>query len=296
MMGGAHRAKLGILSTMTDDAKTRAGGRAGPTTRRRGFTLVELLVVITIIGILVSLLMPAVQMARESARQTQCRNNLKQLALACRSYETNHGVFAPGHTDYGGNEHSWMTLILPFIEQQALYDLYDFDKRWSHAANRPVKETDLAMQLCPSANRQDKGQGDYAGMNGSRGLPGLPSGYPVGHSYHAGMMIAVGPSLGNAYLRAGGVRDGLSHTLMIVESAGRTDGNRFWADAHQTFAQHGPLGVSSNNEMFSQHPNGVMVAFADGRVAYIPTTVPLTVIDKLSTRARGEQVDSVKFQ
>lgn len=264
--------------------------------RRSGFTLVELLVVIAIIGILMALLLPAVQVARESARRTHCSNNLKQLALACRSYLTTHQVFAPGHTDFGGNEHSWMTLILPFVEQQALYDLYDFNKRWNDAANRPVKETDLAVQLCPTSNHEDEGQGDYAGLNGARGLPGLPSGWNHGQSYAAGIMIAVGGSVTNAAVSSGHVRDGLSNTLLIVEDAGRTDGNRFWADAHQTFAQHGPINGSRSNEMFSDHTNGVMVAFADGRVVFVAETVDLTVVDGLSTRAKGENVDVHGYQ
>jgi prepilin-type N-terminal cleavage/methylation domain-containing protein len=107
-------------------------------TRRQvaGFTLVELLVVIAIIGILVSLLLPAVQSAREAARRMQCQNNLKQLALATHNYHDTHKVFPPSHVNYWSSykyetflpvlNHSGMALILPFMEQTPIYDQIDF--------------------------------------------------------------------------------------------------------------------------------------------------------------------------
>ena len=105
--------------------------------RRLGFTLVELLVVIAIIGVLVALLLPAVQAARESARRTQCVNNLKQIGLACQNFESSTGAFpsAGGSVAefqdaasqagplYGYEYASWMFQVLPYIEQQGLYDL-----------------------------------------------------------------------------------------------------------------------------------------------------------------------------
>ena len=96
--------------------------------RSRAFTLVELLVVIAIIAMLVALLLPAVQAAREAARRTQCQNNLKQLGLGCLLYHDAKIVYPPGHTGWGETaatdyQHSWMTLILPYVEEQALYDV-----------------------------------------------------------------------------------------------------------------------------------------------------------------------------
>ena len=101
---------------------------------RRGFTLVELLVVIAIIGVLVALLLPAVQAAREAARRASCANNMKQIGLAIAGYQLSKNVYPPSSTDEllvwddGGSlrNHSWASLIMPFVEETALHDLINF--------------------------------------------------------------------------------------------------------------------------------------------------------------------------
>lgn len=148
-------------------------------TVKRGFALVELLVVVTIIGILVALLLPAVQAARESARRTQCANQLKQLALACLNYETAHRHYPPvlaiavnfdlqaGALNYdlsaeslsvnrrGQRGHSWIVEVLPQMEQQGLADHYDTDFSPMHniAFNEAFAVVDLPNLYCPSRRR-----------------------------------------------------------------------------------------------------------------------------------------------
>src|SRR5262245_43065408 len=101
---------------------------------RRGFTLIELLVVIAIIGVLVALLMPAVQASREAARRGSCANNMKQIGLAIAAYQLNKTVYPPSSTDevstlyndLSRRNHSWMSLILPYMEETALSDKINF--------------------------------------------------------------------------------------------------------------------------------------------------------------------------
>lgn len=91
---------------------------------RAGFTLIELLVVIAIIAVLVALLLPAVQQARESARRSQCKNNLKQFGVAMNAFEENYGNFPPGQYDDDARGLGWGTYLLPYLDQQAIYDKY----------------------------------------------------------------------------------------------------------------------------------------------------------------------------
>ena len=125
-----------------------------------GFTIVELLVVITIIGILVALLLPAVQSAREGARRMQCCNNLKQIGLGILGYEGTHQVFPPAYCREPA--HNVLAYLLPYVEQQAVFDKYRFDKNWSATQNRQARETHIPLFVCPSAPGTRKYVSDYA--------------------------------------------------------------------------------------------------------------------------------------
>ncbi|MCP4785429.1 MAG: DUF1559 domain-containing protein [Fuerstiella sp.] len=132
----------------------------------RGFTLIELLVVIAIIAILIALLLPAVQQAREAARRTQCKNNLKQLALACHNYESTYGLFPIGHqyigdwdgnssNNRGGTGYSWGAYVLPFIDGANISNQFDYDYPVSGLGqttrtNHLVAGTPVASYRCPT--------------------------------------------------------------------------------------------------------------------------------------------------
>src|SRR6478672_10269543 len=124
---------------------------------RPAFTLVELLVVIAIIGVLVALLLPAVQSARESSRRSQCANNVKQIGLGVANYESVYRAMPPGnyHSVFG----SWLVWLLPYVEQQALRDMYSNDGmngypdtgiRYGSTQNLPVTRTQIRTYTCPS--------------------------------------------------------------------------------------------------------------------------------------------------
>lgn len=208
--------------------------------RKQGFTLVELLVVIAIIGILVALLLPAVQSARESARRLQCKNNFKQTALALHSYHTNNDSFPPSVQSLPGEDPgrttnfqpNWVILILPYIEQQNLFDAFDFSKNISAPENREPRGVKLPFMLCPSDQPNanpfagDSAEGDNwargnIGANGGNAhlldLDGRTDWAIDANSpgwvdpYRGGVM---GP---NASRNIGKIRDGTSNTILLAE-------------------------------------------------------------------------------
>ena len=204
---------------------------------RRGFTLIELLVVIAIIAVLVAILLPAVQQAREAARMTQCKNNLKQIGIALHSYhETVNRL--PISQSMGTNavgtflQRTWVKAILPNLDQQAIYNKWDFNKGHAAGTNRELTKTPIAVFRCPSTPGPA-----IVSVTGT----GANVDHPDGPVFQAGVMdyfassivwdvpgrsTMATPSFNGMIpyniegIRFADVTDGLSTTIMVGETAG----------------------------------------------------------------------------
>ena len=220
--------------------------------RQRGFTLVELLVVIAIIGVLVALLLPAIQAAREAARRTQCINNLKQIGLACNNFLSTKKHFPTGgsipwHDDLKRDGYGWMQQILPYAEEQALKDiskLYTDNSQKARDADYTVRATPIPMYFCPSRRPPTVRSGggcentvagarlgcalnDYAGVTPSNNGP-CPSitSWSVDHFWmgetwsipqkkdYRGIIVRYRSTTPTT---VGKVKDGLSKTMLVSE-------------------------------------------------------------------------------
>lgn len=220
---------------------------------RRGFTLVELLVVIAIIGILVALLLPAVQAAREAARRMSCSNNLKQFGIGMHNFHDTYKVLPAGAvrrptvtvpwTDPQRRfsipltvNHGWVIFLLPFMEQAALYDQYRLNLDWKDAGNKTVRETQLQVGQCPSAPRRNRmdsfpaaGFGTVVGACTDYGIVnGIDTNATTG-LFARGLIDTAtngnpdGMMRTNRCFNFGEIVDGLSNTMWIVEDGARPD-------------------------------------------------------------------------
>jgi prepilin-type N-terminal cleavage/methylation domain-containing protein len=200
-----------------------------PTHPARGFTLVELLVVIAIIGVLVGLLLPAVQAVRESGRRTQCTNNLRQIGLGAHNYHDAYKIF-PSSIRPSANAAlpriSGLTLLLPMIEQRTMYDQYNPQKNWSDPVNLPITCKQIATYQCPSSPEANRRDGDPQ-PSWSPNLVAVTDYSPTTgvdqRLLSAGLVDRAGVGLltKNGVVRMADCIDGLSNTIMYAESIGR---------------------------------------------------------------------------
>jgi prepilin-type N-terminal cleavage/methylation domain-containing protein/prepilin-type processing-associated H-X9-DG protein len=309
--------------------------RTGHQIRRPGgFTLVELLVVIAIIGILLALLLPAVQFARESVRRTQCLSNLKQIGLGIQTHHDTLRIVPPAAVDSStltdahirfnipaGIEHGWAIFLMPYMEQQPLFDKYQLAKDWRSAENKVVRETLLPILACPSApgpGRLDKTNtmnttiyaaiSDYAPVTSISTTLKSPELIDVLSDKSPLGMIRV-----NTIASFADCTDGLSSTLIVAEDAGRpnryrTRGKKLtgqcsgagWTDRAAEYVTEGytldgttnpgpyAINVTNDNEIYSFHPGGASILYADGSVHFLPDTTDIRVVARLITVAANE--------
>ena len=203
--------------------------------KRRAFTLIELLVVIAIIAVLIALLLPAVQQAREAARRTQCRNNLKQLGLALHNYESSLQTFPPnlvpgGNYNYSGGNWGVLAYLSPYLDQTPIYNLMNLNAP-TYAATSPYNIADpnnalaasyvIPMFLCPSDKMKSLG-GDYgvASLGPSNYCANQGSGTNVltGGTINGSPYNADGVMFANSKIRIGDITDGTSNTACMSES------------------------------------------------------------------------------
>jgi prepilin-type N-terminal cleavage/methylation domain-containing protein/prepilin-type processing-associated H-X9-DG protein len=296
-----------------------------PTVRKsRGFTLIELLVVIAIIAVLIGLLLPAVQKVREASARASCQNNLKQIGLALHNYEGANQSFPPGDTSVTPL-YAWTASILPYLEQDNVYRIYDFTHDWNTPGNYPAIQTQMKVWNCPSTlpgQRVDStiaampACGDYGSINGIKDFVGINC---FGYVLHDGGQNTDSRLLGvlsrDKPARWQDIKDGASNTIMVAEDAGRPDlyivggvkgdpsitgwKQGGWADPGAPFSIDGSnqdgsvpgpcsLNCTNNSEIYSFHPNGANVLFADGSVHFISASIDLCKLAALATRAGGE--------
>jgi prepilin-type N-terminal cleavage/methylation domain-containing protein len=212
--------------------------------RSRGFTLIELLVVIAIIAVLIALLLPAVQQAREAARRSQCKNNLKQLTLALHNYESSHGTFPMSRITITNSVNAWSAMVLPYYDQAPLYNQWNFNQSWNHSGNVVLAATKISVWQCPSTPGTEAvpatqthdtardlanaktftwpagglGAADYGTTNEVRRSFYEANGFPLPVGIQRGQPTGMAR---DAITRIRDFTDGMSNTLMIGETAGR---------------------------------------------------------------------------
>jgi prepilin-type processing-associated H-X9-DG protein len=259
---------------------------------RRGFSVIELAVVIGIAGLLLAMLIPAVQAARESARGSHCANNLRNIGVALANFHAVRRSFPAGSEALAGTEQAWSSRLLPFIECDILAAHIDYTQPWNAPGpNLTAANQNLSIYVCPSGLTTYSGKQDYGGIQGTSLLP-LTAGVGPTQAFGCGILI-VTSSQQPSPVTAAKITDGLSVTLIVGESVDRQDESASrWACGRNCFAQNDQwVNMDELGSLHSNHPGGAQGLFADGHVVLLTEQIAPTVLGALCTRNGGE-VDS----
>jgi prepilin-type N-terminal cleavage/methylation domain-containing protein/prepilin-type processing-associated H-X9-DG protein len=294
-------------------------------TPRRGFTMIELMMVVGIIAVLIALLLPAVQAAREAARRMQCYNNLLQLGVALGNYASTHHVFPPGVVnDKGpiselpqGYHHGWTVQILPFLQQGNLYRRIDFRKGVYAAANETAFANTPNAFLCPSTRTLSV---NFAGCHHDVEAP-------IDANNHGVLYL-------NSHVGYDDITDGPAYTILLGEVVGGTGTN--WAAGTRTTLRNAGHGINETNwalpvspiaappppapdddaeepddaetmdpggltaQYFvggfgSSHSLGANFLFCDGSARFLRESMNQIVLQRLGHRADGELISDDEY-
>jgi prepilin-type processing-associated H-X9-DG protein len=230
------------------------------------------------LGVLITLMLPAVPQAREAARRSQCKSHLKQLGIALLNHFDEHGTFL--HAAAGDPVVSWRIQILPYFDQPKLFEKYDQKSSWDSKPNDPIARTRVSAMSCPS-------RGDPVGGQDEDGR------------FFTDYTMLTGPGTfsGDFEPRTlDGIKDGASNTLSIVEAAGL---NIIWTEPRDANVDREPLGINfkgtgkydSPGLMSAWHTGGANATFADGSTRFISQNIDPAVLKALTTVNGGESVE-----
>jgi prepilin-type N-terminal cleavage/methylation domain-containing protein/prepilin-type processing-associated H-X9-DG protein len=260
--------------------------------RRRALSLLELLVVIAILGVLIAILLPAVQSVREAGYRASCCNNLHQIGLAMHGFHESYKHFPQGGIEVRtlrlpngkprypkGRQLAWSAYILPFMEEQSLYARIDFKKAFDSPENATAAAEVVSTYICPSIPRSSylrsgRAACDYGGIYGER-ISG-PNSPPKG------VMLYDRP------IRIVDIVDGTSFTLMISEDYYGNDMQ--WINALNVYDVSAAVNTAPENDIHSYHRGGANGLMADGAVRFLSEDMDLTILAAICTRDGGEPV------
>src|SRR5262245_20478692 len=314
-----NRTRLPYLQhnlTVTRPKRNETALAQGDTNQRRGFTLIELLVVIAIIGILIGMLLPAVQKVREAASRSKCSNNLKQIGLAIHTFHESNGKLPPSRI--ADQYATWNVMLLPYLEQNNLYQTWDLTQRY-YAQTRFDVKAQVSVYICPSRRSPPQigtlpedvatgpmgSLGDYAAASSDNTTDAVTAYDMAG----ATGSIITGFRNGTQWdsrTTFSSVADGLSNTALIGEKhiqlgqIGNVKGDRtIWnGDSSDAFARvcgpgKGLVGVltTATNQRFASYHSGVcQFVFGDGSVRALSVSIPEATLALLILRADGQVI------